>query len=1418
VKAFARVANLFASSGIGRSRRVAFAFRDVSSSVDGSGAPSINRPLALVGLLTGLLIALACAAALAASPAEASFKQTDEWKVQSGPGGVNDAGGTNASFGIAADPTSGDVFTGFLSFNSNQPENGYTARRINKWLSDGTPGTPALFGDTFSTASNYAGVAINPTTHNVYGLVDPVDRSTAVHANPKIAIFQPDGTLLGSFPVSTSKAVGIDVDASGAVYVPDPANGVVNKYDGAIGSGTFGNLLDTTSGSTLSDAADAAVDAAGNLYVADKSTNRVNEEQTLDLEGNTEGAYRLSFNGEHTGVDFTGDLSYAQGTGDINVGSGTADRTVLASGEGDLTAGSPTITGVSNAGSFTVGKSIAQENTTLGATEVVSKGATITAVNPGAETITMSKPAASSANNVAIASGSKVLTNVTNIGEFKVGMGIVGSGFSTPAGFQFRFAREDAFVTTITAVDTNADTLTLSDGVASAGNGSVNGMLIENVQATTGAFEVAQMLKGGTLGGSFFAPSITNVSGGNLVVADVARPAADEPGVELEASSRIIHNVDVTSGQLSPGLRLVGDDEDVPADAQIGGPTDWDLQAHTVKMGCTCSPFGPFGIPLTGGGTGVSFHADLKGSSSPGLENALDALPSIGAAKFGSGLGTAENDPVLYQGAPAIKFQASMGARDLPQVSCAPAPADPLAGGTGTCSVTTNTDGSNTPGRVAKFDSSLEFSGNFVPPSTNYTADAIAVDKSSGDVYVAGGNSDFANPQGVITGADAPDFSVKRYDSSGNELETVGLGSLTAGTYRAFSTTALPLGPAFGLSFDSNSGRLYTVGRATDIDYKTLDSVVKVFEPAHTLTVEPEGTGNGTVDADSGAIAGCSSEGGTCSDLYVVGDEVTLSATDGALSDFEGWSVEGQPSACPGTGTCTVTMDADTTVHATFTQTEENLTVVKEGAGSGTVTSNPAGIDCGATCGPVAFQLGGNVELEANADPGSVFTGWSGGGCSGTGTCTVTLNAATTVHATFSQAQDLTVVKEGTGTGTVTSNPTGIDCGSTCGPVAFEEGSSVELTASTVTADHSTFTGWSVTGQPGACPGTGTCTVTMNADTTVHATFTKIQHTVSVIKNGTGSGTVSSSPAGITCGGTCSASFNEAEPVVLTATAANHSSFTSWSGCDQTAANQCTVNVDAVENVTATFTLIKHSLTVVPQGNGAGTVEADSGAIEECTSTSGTCTGSYVEGATVVLTATKGPHSTIAGWSGCDSVNGGGDECTVTVNADTEVKPTFSLLTHKLSVAKTGSGTGTITCDGGACAASYAYGSKVTLSATAGPGSTFTGWSGAGCSGTGACVVTIEADTSVSAGFDAIPTPATCTVPNLKGKTLGQARSMLSAADCALGKVTKPKARKGHKLGKLVVKSSSPPAGSSLPAGGQVNVRLAPKPRKRHKH
>jgi hypothetical protein len=170
------------------------------------------------------------------------------------------------------------------------------------------------------------------------------------------------------------------------------------------------------------------------------------------------------------------------------------------------------------------------------------------------------------------------------------------------------------------------------------------------------------------------------------------------------------------------------------------------------------------------------------------------------------------------------------------------------------------------------------------------------------------------------------------------------------------------------------------------------------------------------------------------------------------------------------------------------------LQVTKNGTGSGTVTSTPSGISCGTTCSR-SFSGGTTVTLTAVPASGSVFSGWSGGGCTGTGSCTVPINNNLTVAATFNASAEptppppsgtftLTVAKvQDGGTGNVTSSPVGIDCGATC-TASFASGTSITLRASPTTGRFANWTG-------GPCAGSTnpSCTFTLGANTTATARF-----------------------------------------------------------------------------------------------------------------------------------------------------------------------------------------------------------------------------------------------------------------------------------------------------------------------------------------
>jgi hypothetical protein len=94
----------------------------------------------------------------------------------------------------------------------------------------------------------------------------------------------------------------------------------------------------------------------------------------------------------------------------------------------------------------------------------------------------------------------------------------------------------------------------------------------------------------------------------------------------------------------------------------------------------------------------------------------------------------------------------------------------------------------------------------------------------------------------------------------------------------------------------------------------------------------------------------------------------------------------------------------------------------------------------------------------------------------------------------------------------------------------------------------------------------------MSAARSVTATFTLNTYALTVTKVGTGPGTVTSSPSGINCGSTCSASFNYNTVVTLTAVPTSYTIFVGWSGAGCSGKGICMVTMNEAKTVTATFT------------------------------------------------------------------------------------------------------------------------------------------------------------------------------------------------------------------------------------------------------
>lgn len=395
-------------------------------------------------------------------------------------------------------------------------------------------------------------------------------------------------------------------------------------------------------------------------------------------------------------------------------------------------------------------------------------------------------------------------------------------------------------------------------------------------------------------------------------------------------------------------------------------------------------------------------------------------------------------------------------------------------------------------------------------------------------------------------------------------------------------------------------------------------------------------------------------------------------------------------------------------------------------SGEGQVTSSPSGINCSANCN-AEYDEGSQVSLTATPSAGFVFAGWSGN-CTGEGNCNVQMTAAQNVVATFEQeeTQNFSLQVSITGLGTVTSSPSGINCGNDCSE-SYESGTNVSLTAQP--DEGYEFVSWS-----GSCNGGGNCNVSMSAQRTVTAEFRQVaaeEYTLQV--SVTGSGNISSSPAGIDCGSDCAETFQNGTAVSLTATPDSGFEFIGWTGaCSGTGVCQITVT----ENLSAAAEFREvgvESFTLTVSASENGIVTSSPLGID-C---GNDCSQSYEANTEVTLTATPNEGFEFTSWSGDCS----GTSCSLTMNQARNVSAAFQAVaveTFDVTVSVSGNGSVSsspagIEC-GSDCSESYEDGTDVLLIATPDSGYKLSAWSGA-CSGNVDCNLTVDQNLSVTATF-----------------------------------------------------------------------------------
>jgi hypothetical protein len=395
------------------------------------------------------------------------------------------------------------------------------------------------------------------------------------------------------------------------------------------------------------------------------------------------------------------------------------------------------------------------------------------------------------------------------------------------------------------------------------------------------------------------------------------------------------------------------------------------------------------------------------------------------------------------------------------------------------------------------------------------------------------------------------------------------------------------------------------------------------------------------------------------------------------------------------------------------------------------------------------------------------------------GLCAASISAsggATEVGRRARQQATLSVYFLGTGTGRLTSSPQGIDCEKPCA-AGFASGTTVTLTATP--ALGSSILRWS----PGVCreqgnstlpPGGPTCTLVVNASISVYVYFEPAP-TLDVYFLGTGSGRVTSSPAGIDCDQPCKASFPHGTKVTLTAVPSAGASILRWSpGVCQEQGNRltpyagatCTLVLDEDASVYVYFSPAPTLLLYI---TGQGKVRSAPAGI----SCSESCKASFPFKTKVVLTATPAAGWRIDSWSdGCREQGNKlnpyhGGTCTLVMDAEKtatisfvkpprldpgqrqpappppsppQARPSIGVVVDVSGngrVVGSAAGEQRIDCGTGRfrCSDELAAGTRLSLRALPAPGFVFSRW-GDACSGqTTTCVTAVASAKRVSARF-----------------------------------------------------------------------------------
>jgi len=366
--------------------------------------------------------------------------------------------------------------------------------------------------------------------------------------------------------------------------------------------------------------------------------------------------------------------------------------------------------------------------------------------------------------------------------------------------------------------------------------------------------------------------------------------------------------------------------------------------------------------------------------------------------------------------------------------------------------------------------------------------------------------------------------------------------------------------------------------------------------------------------------------------------------------------------------------------------TEYNLSVSANPSEGGSV--DPAG---------GTYEEGTEVTIEATANDGWSFDGWSGDEESNENPLTITINSDTEITANFSEGEpteyNLSVSKSPSEGGSV--EPT---------DSTYEQGT--EVTVEAVPNDGWNFSGWTGDRESDENP----LTFTIEEDVELTANFSEeppSEYDLTVSANPTDGGSVDPS----------NGSYTEGTEVTVEATPNDGWEFTGWQGDMQTDENPLTFTIDSNTQLTATFAKKEYEVTVSADPSQGGSVSPSSQTVKY--------------GTQVTVEATPSENWEFSGWSG--DMQSDSNPFTFTVNSNTNLTANFTQKPkYDLSVSANPSEGGSVDPSSG----SYFEGTKVTVEAIPSSGWRFTGWSGDINFQNSTVEIEMTSDTDMTANFE----------------------------------------------------------------------------------